>query len=387
MIFLISTVLATFFALVCGKMLRRYPAPFYTAAAVFSLIGIWCTWYGPALPHFFTNWVLPVFSRGGLAGALFVIVMCIGAFPNGSAPMKRLMPIRGELSILASILTLGHNIAYGKVYFVQLFRNPTEMPIFRLLAALCSIAMIFIMIPLFLTSFKKIRRRISAKKWKRLQRLAYLFYSLMYVHVMLLNVPFAVSGRVDCVLNVFLYSAVFLSYLICRILKYTEKRQPRAKTLPKKQFVGILCGIIAAAFIMVICLFYKSFLPPKPSEAEIVTNAVDNEIENESDDASDEDEHGTYHDGVYTGNGMGMNSKITVSVTIENDIIRDVVIESAREDEPYFSDAQAVIEDILAVSGTDVDTVSGATYSSGGIIDAVADALEKAKYGKDNQFD
>ena len=69
---------------------------------------------------------------------------------------------------------------------------------------------------------------------------------------------------------------------------------------------------------------------------------------------------------------------IQVSVTIENGKIVDVSIDSSRDDEPYFSDALTVIDDILASNSTQVDTVSGATYSSGGILDAVDAALEQA---------
>jgi len=60
-------------------------------------------------------------------------------------------------------------------------------------------------------------------------------------------------------------------------------------------------------------------------------------------------------------------------------VIVDIRIDSARDDEPYFTEAEAVVADILENNSADVDTVSGATYSSGGIIDAVADALEKAR--------
>ena len=81
---------------------------------------------------------------------------------------------------------------------------------------------------------------------------------------------------------------------------------------------------------------------------------------------------------MYTGSAMGMNAMIQVSVTIENGKIVDVSIDSSRDDEPYFSDALTVIDDILASNSTQVDTVSGATYSSGGILDAVDAALEQA---------
>ena len=75
---------------------------------------------------------------------------------------------------------------------------------------------------------------------------------------------------------------------------------------------------------------------------------------------------------------MGMNAKITVEVTISDGKISDITVLSSRDDEPYYSDALAVIDDILSANSVEVDTVSGATYSSGGIIDAVEDALREA---------
>jgi uncharacterized protein with FMN-binding domain len=88
---------------------------------------------------------------------------------------------------------------------------------------------------------------------------------------------------------------------------------------------------------------------------------------------------GTYSDGIYTGKALGMNAMITVNVSVENGEITDVVIESSMEDEPYLSDSLTVIDDILATQSTEVDVVSGATYTSGGIIDAVKNALVDAK--------
>lgn len=90
------------------------------------------------------------------------------------------------------------------------------------------------------------------------------------------------------------------------------------------------------------------------------------------------EDSGILHDGVYTGSGMGMNAKITVEVTISDGEISAITVLSSREDEPYYSDALAVIDDILSANSVEVDTVSGATYSSGGIIDAVEYALREA---------
>ncbi len=52
--------------------------------------------------------------------------MYTGALKNGSKLMKILMPIRAELSIIASILTLAHNISFGRYHFITLFTKQNQ---------------------------------------------------------------------------------------------------------------------------------------------------------------------------------------------------------------------------------------------------------------------
>ena len=83
-------------------------------------------------------------------------------------------------------------------------------------------------------------------------------------------------------------------------------------------------------------------------------------------------------DGQYTGIAQGFSGPITVRVTITNGLISGVEIISHNDDAPYFAKAMAVISRILGNPGKSVDTVSTATYSSRGIINAVNNALSKA---------
>ena len=83
-------------------------------------------------------------------------------------------------------------------------------------------------------------------------------------------------------------------------------------------------------------------------------------------------------DGVYTGTGQGFNGPISVRVTVSGGKIVNVEILSYSDDAPYFNRAKAVISKMIGKQGSSLDTVSGATYSSRGIIDAVRDALSKA---------
>lgn len=86
-----------------------------------------------------------------------------------------------------------------------------------------------------------------------------------------------------------------------------------------------------------------------------------------------------YCDGVYTGTARGFGGDITVQVTIANDTITDISIVSAEgETRSYFTRARYVISAMLTTGTPEVDTISGATYSSTGIINAVKSALKKA---------
>lgn len=88
---------------------------------------------------------------------------------------------------------------------------------------------------------------------------------------------------------------------------------------------------------------------------------------------------GGFRDGVYTGEAEGYGGPIDVSVTIEGGRIASIDITSSEnEDASYFYTATAVVDEILEEQTTAVDTTTGATFSSAGIINAVADALEQA---------
>lgn len=87
---------------------------------------------------------------------------------------------------------------------------------------------------------------------------------------------------------------------------------------------------------------------------------------------------GTLNDGTYTGSARGYKSVITVQVTIVGGKISAITVVSEGDDEPYFRNARAVIQRVLASQSMNVDTVSGCTYSSTGILMAIKNALLQA---------
>ena len=224
--FLISLIIAALLVAVGRDFIKKHANICYiltTILAIFLVIGsytgiIW------TLPSWFITTIVPILIKSTFSTAIFVIVMYTGAFKNGSKLIKFLMPIRAELSIIAGILTLAHNISFGKYHFVGLFTAPENMTANMKAAAGISIVLIAIMVPLLITSFPGVRKLMKPKAWKRLQRLAYVFYALIYAHVMAIMVPVALTGNITYTVNVIVYSVVFITYAIMRISKFLTKK-------------------------------------------------------------------------------------------------------------------------------------------------------------------
>ena len=469
MILLISLALVEVFLLLCAKPFRKFPGLFYGAAALVSVVVTGLYWaapdgISPAMLNNFPLWL------GAFGTACFIEVMVVGALPNGHPLMKRNMPVRGELSIFACLLTLGQNLSYGKNYFTPgyLFTGPISA---TKAAAWASVVMIILMLVLTVTSIKAVRRKFSAKRWKALQRWAYLFYGLIYIHVLLMNVPGFLKGRTRCGWTLLAYSVVFLSYGICRVRKAFLVRGGRSAKLTGTSQLAA-AGIGAMLSLILVAGLYLSIpkiasVPVVPQGPETISQNsekyADNrqlEAESESepeptpekeqepeqeitpvtdtselDDPPAEDivpepeqetvetsepisvpaaepviepEHEPepepempstqepeaevsapepepepvlkYQNGTFTGSGEGYYGKVTVSVTISDDVITSISIDSYIDDDDYFGDAQSgVVSAILSTQSPDVSAVSGATYSSKGIMAAVRDALAQAE--------
>lgn len=233
MLLVISLIIVSLFIYFLKDSLKKHAGIYYIGAAVIS-IAVFLIGFLP-MPLFLKNNILGIFAKGSLGTAMFVAVMYAGALPKGSKLIAPLMKIRGELSITAAILVLCHNFTYGMTYFKMLFIKPAALSATQLTAAIISIILITIMLVLTVTSFQAVRKKMKAKKWKQLQCTAYVFYGLMYVHIMLINIPYARLGLGTYIANVVIYSIVFLGYAAMRIAKAVSVKAARAgKTYGKK---------------------------------------------------------------------------------------------------------------------------------------------------------
>lgn len=86
-----------------------------------------------------------------------------------------------------------------------------------------------------------------------------------------------------------------------------------------------------------------------------------------------------YKEGIYYGTAEGYSGDISVAVVIQDHTIKAILVTDASDDEAFFDRAMDVVKNVVKKQNTDVDTVSGATYSSNGLLNAIRNALEQAE--------
>ena len=394
-----------------GKALKKKPAVLYGICILLSLVSIFYPREGglPFLDFFFKK----IMQRGVLAGSLFIWVMLAPVLPKSFSGRKTIYLLRGEMAICASLITLAHNLAFGGKYFGALFLGQGHISLMELHAAIVSCLMILLLIPLTVTSFQAVRRKMQGKTWKKLQNWSYLFYLLLYLHIFFIYQGALIRGKGEYFFTLMLYSFIFGCYGFLRIRQYRVQKETREKkAVPLLRIAGIL---------PIVCLFLSVFYSAgkyraaleanvdkiraqesvaeskgsaestgrgedKSDASEKATEAAEDKASANSSNGSSDSQagansaSGAYQDGEYLGKASAYNGNVEVKVTISGGKITAIDIVKTKDDEEYFFDAQKkVIPEILEKQSTDVDAVAGATTSSEGIAHAVQKALEQAK--------
>lgn len=177
-----------------------------------------------------SHFVLSLFTRGVLSVATFVWVMYAGVFVRQNTFSKKLLLIRGEISIIGCILALGHNLIFGWSYFPFMILKPLQFGVSGLVVSILTLLAILLMLLLGITSFKVIRKKMKPKTWKSIQRLAYVFFYLMYIQVMV----FFLNHWRDKLVDILIYSFIFGLYGILRIRKGILMKKKRISSVSKK---------------------------------------------------------------------------------------------------------------------------------------------------------
>lgn len=274
-----------------------------------------------------------IIGSGEIGTAFFIVVMFQGALSKKFNITQKLLLTRKEYSILGFIALIPHGLFY------LISRQVFEWN---------GIVSLAIMLPLFITSFIVVRRKIKPHHWSLLHAYSYIVYSLIFAHLIIMS-----HG-----VNTYAYTLIFITYIILKI-----KNHPFKKLNTNFKRITVI-GVIILIVILNVSV------PSKPVLAE------KNDIL--SFDAI------TFKDGVYNGTAKGFkNLEVVVNVTVHEGTVTDIQIVSYGGTHPekgmnFEAAVHEVKNTILKENSTDVDTISGATYSTAGMINAVNNALHKA---------
>lgn len=212
LIILICTIAVVF---ILRNPLRSCPVAFYALAIAADALYLCADVIG--LPRAVDSALFVLIHKCTLALALFVVVMFIGVFSRESKVRRWLQPVRAELSIVAWILSLGHMAAYLSSYATRIVAGTVDGAV--LIALIVALVLFVLLLVLGVTSFQFAKRRMSRTVWKHVQTSSYVFFALVYVHLMLMLLPPALQGGLAAQEAVVIYSVIFVGYAIARIAR------------------------------------------------------------------------------------------------------------------------------------------------------------------------
>lgn len=220
----IAAAIAAVVALPLGRALRKRSWAFYLVAALATGAYVWAALNG--LNPKDLRWATFMFQKAYLGSFFLALVMFCGALPDGNWLRKRLLPIRGELSVLSFICYLGHIANYAKSYLPMMANPAIIKPTVGVSLAIAG-ALTVVFAVLGVTSFKAVRSSMASEVWVTLQKGAYLMVALLGVHVVLvLGLSLSnlgSSGSIHCVV----YLALIALYAAMRVWKAVRARGRR----------------------------------------------------------------------------------------------------------------------------------------------------------------
>ena len=208
----LSLCLCCAFAYAFAKPVKSKAPVFYI---VFACVGVLFATgvVSRVLPH--ADLILiPFLRRAPLAFGLFSVVMFIGVLPEGGAFRKRLQPIRGELSLLGFVLVAVHVACFAPTFFATLIAGNATAWI--AVGIVIGVVVAVLLLILSATSVQVVHKAMDGAAWKRLQKLAYPFYLLMYAHLVAMLAPSSMSGG-SSLANLTVYTIVVFAYIVLKL--------------------------------------------------------------------------------------------------------------------------------------------------------------------------
>lgn len=216
MLFIVPLALFVYYS---GKHLHKNEHTYYIVSAIIALVATVLAVLAQIGTLGFSLENIPVLYQlifqGHLTFAFFVLVMFAGGFKKKSKPKIALMRVRREMAILGFIFLIPH--ATFLIITALSALNPTGTIAF------------LVMIPLFVTSFTSIRKKMHPLQWRKLHKWAYLVYLMIYVHLLSINL-IAQEDELRFV-RAAIYTAIFGFYTYLKMKNYIlppKKESPKS---------------------------------------------------------------------------------------------------------------------------------------------------------------
>ena len=338
---LIAIIISLIVILLAENSIRKHAPIWYWSAFALSLL---CLFLPEQTPAWLSSIVTGYISRGTLATALFILVMYARVLPPKSKLFRTLMSLRAPLAIMAAFMILLHNGTYFIHYHENAAKRNIAMTTPERAAAVCTTLMLLL---------------------------------LIYTHVAFLFGLQISRGNTAYQLELAIYTAVFGIYLVCRVALYLKN----TKKLTASNYLRKI-GIPAMTVLSACMVFVNPFSISDKNDENLADATPENDTVIEAESvalAEPQIVTPVYQDGEWQGTALGYNANITVSVTIADGMIANISVLESDDDEPYFDWAtEDILPNIVNNQSVQVDSVSGATFSSEGLKVAVSDALDKA---------
>lgn len=216
--------LLALFVIKAGSHLHKHEYKYYIVAAVIATVAtVFSVLAQFDVIDVTTPVIYQVFFQGHLTLAFFTLVMFAGAFAKKTKPKITLMKVRRELAILGFITLIPHAVLLLITALSAL--NPTGTLAF------------LIMLPLFITSFTKIRKKMHPLQWRKLHKWAYAAYAMIFLHLASITIIAQRGGDRAYddywLLRLFMYLIIFGVYTVLKFKNYilVQDKKPQ----PKKQ--------------------------------------------------------------------------------------------------------------------------------------------------------
>lgn len=230
---IISLFIAVGLSYTFSKQIKKYNKYIYIEVATLSLMAIihaililnsYSIKYVSVL-----KWLMKSIDSGAMGGAFFILVMYMGVFDMSMMYARKLRAIRAELSIIACIITIPHNIHYFFAFVLNAGNIVKGRDIslwLNLMMFASGVFAIGIMLPLFITSFTFVRKKMNGKAWKNLQEFAYIFYAMVFVQVIMvyLSKPSSLVRNA----NLVFYLLLLTTYTVLKLRIVFAKRKSKA---------------------------------------------------------------------------------------------------------------------------------------------------------------